>query len=228
MRSSNRLALSSASGQPRPISGNGRPWFSSYTSFLELPTPRRLASSISTSTPSEPGDGDGLRDNSHSTMSQDEDASPPFPPLDRSLVQATACELVHLTKRPLSRQSLEDLTVRSQRALGKPISRSTVWRILHEAAIKPWQFKYWLFPRDPRFAEKAGRVLDLYSGVWEGQPLGPKDHIISADEKTSIQARIRCHPALGPPPGDHCGSSTSMSGVGRCRTWPPGMSVRAM
>ena len=134
-------------------------------------------------------------------MSRAEDASPPFPPLDRSLVKATACELVHLTKRPLSRQSLEDLTIRSQQALGKPISRSTVWRIRDEAAIKPWRYKYWIFPRDPRFAEKAGRVLDLYSGSWEGQPLSPNDHIISADEKTSIQARIRCHPALAPAPG---------------------------
>jgi hypothetical protein len=129
------------------------------------------------------------------------DASPRFPPLDRSLVKATACELVHLTKRPLSRQSLEDLTVRSQQALGKPISRSTVWRILDGDAIKPWRYKYWIFPRDSRFAEKAGRVLDLYAGSWEGRPLGPNDHIISADEKTSIQARARCHPTLEPAPG---------------------------
>jgi hypothetical protein len=109
--------------------------------------------------------------------------------------------LVHLTGRPLSRQSLEDLTTRSQRALGRPISRSTVWRILDGDAIKPWLYKYWIFPRDPRFAEKAGRVLDLYAGSWEGRPLGPNDHVISADEKTSIQARMRCHPALAPAAG---------------------------
>jgi hypothetical protein len=57
-----------------------------------------------------------------------------------------------------------------------------------------------IFPRDPHFAEKAGPILDLYAGTWQGQPLGPKDPILSADEKTSIQARIRCHPALPPAP----------------------------
>ena len=34
---------------------------------------------------------------------------------------------------------------------------------------------------------------------WDGKPLGANDYVISADEKTSIQARCRCHPTL--PPG---------------------------
>jgi hypothetical protein len=105
------------------------------------------------------------------------------------------------TKQPLSRQSLANVTARARKALCKPISRSTVWRILDTDAIKPWRYKYWSFPRDPRFAEKAGPILDLYAGLWQGQPLGPKDHILSADEKTSIQARLRCHPSLPPAPG---------------------------
>ena len=53
--------------------------------------------------------------------------------------------------------------------------------------------------RDPAFAAKAARVLDLYAGIWDGQPLGSNDYVICADEKTSIQARCRCHPTL--PPG---------------------------
>src|SRR5262252_9846008 len=60
---------------------------------------------------------------------------------------------------------------------------------------------YWIFPRDPQFAEKAGVIVDLYAGLWQGQPLSPRDCLISADEKTSIQARIRCHPSLDPAPG---------------------------
>jgi hypothetical protein len=96
----------------------------------------------------------------------------------------------------LSRQSLADVTARARNALGTPISRSTVWRILATDAIKPWRYKYWIFPRDPHFAEKASPILDLYAGLWQGRPLGPKDHILSADEKTSIQARRRCHPCL--------------------------------
>ncbi len=49
------------------------------------------------------------------------------------------------------------------------------------------------------FAAKATRVLDLYARVWDGIPLSDGEYVISSDEKTSIQARCRCHPTL--PPG---------------------------
>src|SRR5262245_10855056 len=124
-----------------------------------------------------------------------------FPPLDHALVKAIACETVAATGEPLSRQSLADLKRRTDRALGLTISRSTLWRILHEDAIRPWQHRHWIFPRDPRFAEKAGPILDLYAGRWHGRPLGPKDFVLSSDEKTSIQARRRCHAEVGPRPG---------------------------
>jgi len=75
------------------------------------------------------------------------------------------------------------------------ISPSTVWRILDQEVLKPWRFRSWIFRRDPDFLKKASPVLDLYEGLWQGQPLGPRDFVISADEKTSIQARRRSHPA---------------------------------
>ena len=81
------------------------------------------------------------------------------------------------------------------------MSRSSVWRILHRDAIKPWQYEHWIFPRDPQFARKAGRVLDLYAGRWAGRALSSRDLIISADEKTSIQARRRVHLSLPTAPG---------------------------
>jgi DDE superfamily endonuclease len=135
-----------------------------------------------------------------SKISQDAAARPFFPPLDHALIQALACEVVAATAEPLSRQSLADLVRRSQTTLGKKISRSTVWRMLHQAAIKPWQYEHWLFPKDPQFAAKAGPILDLYAGRWQGQPLGPKDYVLSLDEKTSIQARGRCHAEVPPQP----------------------------
>jgi hypothetical protein len=135
------------------------------------------------------------------TTSQDGAARRIFPPLDHALVKAVACELVAETQQPLSRQSLADVTARVRIVLGTPISRSTVWRILDTDAITPWRYKYWIFPRDPHFVAKAGPILDLYAGQWQGQPLGSKDYILSADEKTSIQARRRGHPALPPAPG---------------------------
>jgi hypothetical protein len=146
------------------------------------------------------GGNDGLREISPWTIVKGGGGRPIFPPLDRALVKALACERVAETGLPLSRQSLADLVPRAEAALSKSISRTTIGRILAEDAIKPWRYKYWIFPRDPRFLEKAGPILDLYAGTWGGSALGPKDYIISADEKTSIQARIRIHPSLGPGP----------------------------
>jgi hypothetical protein len=54
-------------------------------------------------------------------------------------------------------------------------------------------------PRDPDFAAKAARALDLYARIFEGEALCADEYVICADEKTSIQARCRCHPTL--PPG---------------------------
>ncbi|MGH7410406.1 MAG: IS630 family transposase, partial [Candidatus Methylomirabilis sp.] len=87
------------------------------------------------------------------------------------------------------------------RGLVASIGQSTIWRWLSEDAIRPWHHRSWIFPRDPDFAHKAGRVLDLYEGVWEGWPLGQNDFVICADEKTSIQARRRKHRSTAPQPG---------------------------
>jgi hypothetical protein len=147
------------------------------------------------------GGNAGHRETSPATILPVAAVRPIFPPRDHALVKALACERVAETGEPLSRQSLADLTSRAQAALGKAISRSTVWRILDEDAIKPWQYEHWIFPRDPQFLEKAGPILDLYAGHWQGKPLENKDFIVSADEKTSIQARRRIHPSLEPGPG---------------------------
>jgi hypothetical protein len=111
-----------------------------------------------------------------------------------------ACDVVARTGNPLSRQSTTDLAKRAQEELDKPISRSTVWRILDEDAIKPWQYEHWIFPRAADFFSKAAVVLDLYEGYWQGERLDPFDRVLSSDEKTSIQARIRRHPTLPPGP----------------------------
>jgi len=188
-------------GPARTSCGNGLPWCCSYITNRWCPTvrPRNRYSYLSARCNG--GAAAGPRVIFPWTTSQDGAARRIFPPLDHALVKALACELVAETKQPLSRQSLADVTVRARHALGTPISRSTVWRILDTDAIKPWRYKYWIFPRDAHFAEKAGPILDLYAGKWQGQFLGPKDHVLSADEKTSIQARIRCHPSLSPAPG---------------------------
>jgi transposase len=64
-----------------------------------------------------------------------------FSPPDHALVKGVACELVAETNHPLSRPSLADITARARPALGTPISRRTVGRMLATDAIKPWQYK---------------------------------------------------------------------------------------
>jgi hypothetical protein len=107
-------------------------------------------------------------------------------------VKALACELPASSGVPLSRWSAAEVAREViARGLVAEISGTTVWRWLCEEAIRPFYHRSWIFPRDPDFAHKAGRVLDLYEGNWEGEPLGPEEYVVSADEKTSIQARHR-------------------------------------
>lgn len=116
-------------------------------------------------------------------------------------VKALACELPTRREQPLSRYSTADLARLVTAHPDAPeMSRSTIWRLLDADALKPWRHQSWLYPRDPQFAAKAGRVLDLYAGWWEGRPLHPADCILSADEKTSIQARVRRHVTTPPLP----------------------------
>jgi hypothetical protein len=103
---------------------------------------------------------------------------------------------------PLSRLQVPDIRAEViRRGLVAEISEVTIWRWLTGDAVAPWRHRSWIFPRDPDFAAKAGRVLDLYAGSFEGRRLGPDEYVISADEKTSIQARLRRHPTLPPAPG---------------------------
>jgi transposase len=120
-------------------------------------------------------------------------------PAVRAEVVALACALPAESDVPLSRWSCPELARELAARCQVSASVSSVRRWLAEDALKPWQHRSWISVRDPNFAVKAARVLDLYAGVWDGQPLGPNDFVICADEKTSIQARCRCHPTL--PPG---------------------------
>ena len=117
-------------------------------------------------------------------------------------IKALACEPPAAYDLPLSRFSVADVARQAQQ-LGwvATISDSTVWRWLHEDAIRPWQHRCWIFPRDPQFALKAGRILDLYERVWQGTALRSDEYVLSTDEKTSIQARSRIHPTLPTAPG---------------------------
>jgi transposase len=125
-----------------------------------------------------------------------------FTDVQAAEVKAMACELPAESGLPLSRWSSTDLATEAVvRGIVDSISASTVRRWLDTAAIKPWQHRSWIFPRDPDFATKATRVLDLYARTWQGVPLGEDEYVISADEKSQLQALRRRHPDQPPGPG---------------------------
>ena len=123
-----------------------------------------------------------------------------FSPSVNAEIKALACELPATTGVPLSRWSSAELARELMiRGVVAFISAATVWRTLRSDAIRPWRYRSWIFPRAADFAAKAAVVLDLYSRVFDGRALTRREFVISSDEKTSIQARCRCHPTL--PPG---------------------------
>ena len=125
-----------------------------------------------------------------------------FPPGIVVAVKALACELPGELGLPLSRFSMSEIKREViRRGIVASIGETTIWRWLSQDAIRPWTHRSWIFPRDPDFAQKASRVLDLYEGIWEGRPLGQNDFVICADEKTSIQARRRKHRSAAPQSG---------------------------
>jgi transposase len=124
---------------------------------------------------------------------------PVFTATDRAEAVALACALPAESGVPLSRWSCPELARELAARCQVAASASTIGRWLAADALKPWQHRSWISVRDPEFSVKAARVLDLYAGIWDGAPLGSNDYVICADEKTSIQARCRCHPTL--PPG---------------------------
>ncbi|MET7302524.1 IS630 family transposase [Embleya sp. NPDC005575] len=122
-----------------------------------------------------------------------------FTPVQVAEAKALACQLPAETGVPLSRWSCPELAAElTARGITDTVSASTVRRWLREDALKPWQYRSWIFIRDPDFRAKAQHVLDLYDRTFEGAPLGEDEYVLSGDEKTSVQARCRCHPTLAP------------------------------
>ena len=97
-----------------------------------------------------------------------------FPPSVVVQIKALACELPHRLGLPLSRLSLADIQreVTAQGIVAQ-VSGTTLWRWLSADTLRPWQHRSWIFPRDPDFARKAGRILDLYAACGRERPYKP-------------------------------------------------------
>jgi hypothetical protein len=220
----------SADERSRVPNTNGRGWLSCSTNLPRDPTSQLGESWSCMPAPFASGGTVGRAAISRWWSKKVAAASPFFPPRDQAVVNAVACEAACQTKLPLSRLSTSDLAARAATALRRSISPSTVWCILDADAIKPWRYEDWIFPRDPQFAEKAGRVLDLYAGLWEGKPLGRRDYIISSDEKSVRMRKPASRPGSAAtrycrqPRGVLCASRANTNEVGLRSIWLPGMS----
>ena len=125
-----------------------------------------------------------------------------FPARVGAEVKALACEMPANCDVPLAKWSCPDLAGEAaRRGIVESVSARTVRRWLAADALKPWQHRSWIFPRDPYFAVKAARVIDRYARVFDGAPLGDNDYVLSADEKPGLQARSRSHRSRPPRPG---------------------------
>src|SRR5207237_4023706 len=49
----------------------------------------------------------------------------------------------------------------------------------------------WIFPRDPQFAAKAGRILDLYQRLWKGRKLSANEFVVSRSEERRVGKECR-------------------------------------
>ncbi len=113
---------------------------------------------------------------------------------------ALACELPATRGLALSRLSCADIAREAQRTgLIATVSGTTVWRWLSEDAIRPGQHRAWIFPRDPAFARKAGRILALYAGEWDGHSLHAEASLSHTEGRSRLSwewesAGVRTHP----------------------------------
>jgi DDE superfamily endonuclease len=79
------------------------------------------------------------------------------------------------------------------------MSRSTIWRILEDADLKPHKSRYWLNSHDPDFDAKAERICRLYLDAPALYRQG--ELVICCDEKTGMQILERKHPTEPAEPG---------------------------
>jgi hypothetical protein len=99
------------------------------------------------------------------------------------------------------RWSAADLAAQAEgEGLVESVSASTVRRWLDGDAIRPWRYRSCIFPCDPDFEVRAGRVPNLYQRIWDGCELGEDEYVISSDEKPGIQVLSRNHGGLPPGP----------------------------
>lgn len=121
-------------------------------------------------------------------------------PSIRVHVVSVASTLPHDQDRSVTRWSLDEIVTTLLDTLHTDsISRSSIWRILHDIDLKPHQSPYWLNSHDEDFDAKAQRICQLYVGALSAYEQGRL--VVCCDEKTGMQVLERKAPTKPARPG---------------------------
>jgi transposase len=116
-----------------------------------------------------------------------------LPSPTRVQVISVASTLPQDQERTVTRWTLDEIAATLLDALNTdPISRSSVWRILHEVDLKPHKSEYWLNSHDEDFDAKAHTMCQLYATALAFYQ--PGRLVICCDEKTGMQILERNAP----------------------------------
>ena len=123
-----------------------------------------------------------------------------FPPDAQLEVITLATSTTSAHDCAASQWSLDDLAaVLVNRHADEAMTRSTIWRVLDAADLKPHRSVYWLNSHDPDFDAKAEDICKLYVQAPVLHQHG--ELVICTDEKTGMQILQRKHPTILVQPG---------------------------
>lgn len=118
----------------------------------------------------------------------------------RVQVIAVASALPQAQDRTVTRWTLAEIVATLLDALHTDsISRSSIWRILHDVDLKPHKSAYWLNSHDEDFDAKAHTICQLYAKAFDSYSQGRL--VICCDEKTGMQVLERTAPTKPAQPG---------------------------
>jgi transposase len=128
-----------------------------------------------------------------------------FTPEQVTDIIALACEKPSASGLPVSHWTPAEVAREAnRRGIVESISPRHVDRFLKEAALRPHKSRYWLTSPDQNqnpepYTQDVQAICETYQQAPQLEQQGT--HVVSSDEKTSIQALERKHPTLGPQPG---------------------------
>jgi hypothetical protein len=123
-----------------------------------------------------------------------------FPPWEQVDVVSIASSQTSDHQCTATRWSRDDIAATYlNEAHAQALSRSTIWRILYDADLKPQRSVYWLHSHDPDFDAKARDICQLYVHAPRLYQQGRL--LICTDEKTGMQILERKHSPQWPRPG---------------------------